>query len=97
MKKNFAGWMAIGTPLLLGVGLLGAHHIAYVGQAAMACARAADFNLCSFASFVLRGHVFGSGNMQALRAGIGISGPYGLGTGLIIIHYGSRWGFLTRS
>ncbi len=93
MKKNFAGWMAIGTPLLLGVGLLGAitlHMSARLPWHVLALPISifvALQVLCYAAMFWVREHA-------GLRAGIGISGLYGLGTGLIIIHYGSRWGFL---
>ena len=33
---------------------------------------------------------------RRLRLGIAISGAYALSAGILVIHYGSRWGFLTR-
>jgi hypothetical protein len=89
--KNTAGrWMGIGVTLLLGVAVAGALvlHLAFGlawGVLAFPVSVYAALQVVCYAA------MFWVRQRGALRIGFAISGLYCLGTGLIAIHYGSRW------
>ena len=92
-REGIARWLLVGGPLFFAAGLLGAmgFHVGLglpwskiLGPVLIFLA----FQVCGFAG------MFWARKRPTLRVAIVVSGLYCLGSGLLIMCYGSRWGLL---